>query len=103
MFPLLYKHFENEHLSVEIFVTQWLRTLFSQQFNLEFVFRLWDIFFMDGLDFMVKISLSMLYYSKDKLLTLQYSDILLYMKSLPEKNWDYDELIETAIKMRLKV
>ena len=62
--PELAEYLRMVDLNIKIFVSGWLRTLFCQQFELELVFRLWDVFFVEGIDFLIKIALSMLFYSK---------------------------------------
>jgi hypothetical protein len=46
--PELYNHFENESLSPKMYVFEWFLTLYSKAMNLDFVSRIWDIFFLEG-------------------------------------------------------
>lgn len=42
-----------------IFAVQWMRTLFALDFELSVVFRLWDLFFVQGLEFVSNFILTM--------------------------------------------
>eukprot|EP01120_Amphizonella_sp_Union-15-10_P014668 TRINITY_DN71_c0_g1_i1.p1 TRINITY_DN71_c0_g1~~TRINITY_DN71_c0_g1_i1.p1 ORF type:complete len:395 (-),score=31.21 TRINITY_DN71_c0_g1_i1:64-1095(-) len=100
--PVLYNHLKNQNVSLAMFVAPWFKTLFSQQFNLSFVFCLWDNFLLDGLNFIFKVPLSMLIFCKEKLLQLRYPDILFFLRSLPENQTDTVSLIKIAQKMQLE-
>jgi len=100
--PKLSAYLEELEINIEIFVGGWLRTLFTQQFETELVFRLLDIFFVEGMDFLIKIALSMLFYSKETLLNTTPSNVVIVVNKLPEQKWDTDQLIEHSCKIDLK-
>jgi hypothetical protein len=99
--PELFNHLTNEKLSVEIFVSGWLQTLFAQQFDLGLVFRLWDVFFAHGFIFFIKVSLVLLEHAEPALLKLGNTEIIFSLKSLPMRIQDFDRLIEEAILMEI--
>lgn len=51
---------KSKGISIEIFSSQWLRTLYSYNFPLEIVFRIWDVFFVEGMDFLIWVGLILL-------------------------------------------
>jgi hypothetical protein len=53
-----------EQFDCEVFAMRWLRTLFAQQFDFDFVFRIWDIIFVEGLDFALKMILALFLHSQ---------------------------------------
>lgn len=42
-----------------IFASQWIRTLFALDFELSVAFRLWDIFFVQGLEFVTNFIITL--------------------------------------------
>jgi hypothetical protein len=99
--PNLFNHLTNEKLSVEIFVSGWLQTLFAQQFDIGLVFRLWDVFFAHGFLFFIKVSLVLLEHAEPALLKLGNTEIIFSLKSLPMRIQDFDRLIEEAMLMEI--
>ena len=77
----------------------WLETLFSQQFELTLVFRLWDIFFIYGFSFMIKFTISILKSFEDDILRLHSSDLISFVFSIPANIKNDDHLVESAIKV----
>lgn len=51
--PEVSKHMENEGCDAEVFATLWIRTIFSSDLQLSKVFRIWDVFFVLEIDFLV--------------------------------------------------
>lgn len=84
-----------------MFVMSWIQTLFSQHFDLELVFRLWDIFFCAGFDMMIKFTLAILQSFEHEMLVLSGTDLLLYCQSLPSRVNDKDSIIVAASKIKL--
>jgi len=89
LLPQLYAHFQDEGIAVSIFASQWLKTLYSYNFPLEIVFRIWDVFLLEGTDFLIWIGLITLDACQDQLLNLHAIDILNYLKNLPEPCFTY--------------
>jgi len=85
--PKLHTHFKRQDISVSIFASQWLRTLFSYNFPIEIVFRIWDLFLLEGTDFLIWISLITLDACQDELLQLRTVEIMNLLKSLPENSF----------------
>lgn len=99
--PALFNHLIAEKLSVEIFVSGWLQTLFAQQFDLGLVFRLWDVFFAHGFLFFIKVSLVLLEHAEPALLRLNNTEIIFSLKSLPMRIQDFDRLIQEAMDLQI--
>lgn len=98
--PDMYRHFEAQGLSIEIFASQWLRTLFAQQFDLGLVVRLWDLMFVDGFEFVFKIPIAVLKQFKQDVMEMSGSNLIFFLKALPQQVQDYDELILEVLKVQ---
>jgi len=81
-----------------LFAIRWIRTLFSLDLEPTLVFRIWDIFFLEGMNFIIKLVISLFAIKHDKILQLQSGDLLVYIKNLPKKiEKKFDELVEMSI------
>ena len=73
LFPKLFDHFKNNDIVNEIYVGKWIQTLFTVNLNFENACHIWDALLVYGMDFIIPISLSILYFVKDNLLSLNDS------------------------------
>lgn len=81
--PVLYRHFEEYNVPFQIFASQWFRTLFSYNFPLQLVLRIWDVYLLEGIDFLIWIGLSILDQCEEHLIGLNEMDILKFFNKLP--------------------
>ncbi|XP_041115689.1 TBC1 domain family member 4-like isoform X2 [Polyodon spathula] len=56
----LYNHLEKNEVSPSLYAAPWFLTLLSSQFPLSFVARVFDILFLQGMDVIFKVALSLL-------------------------------------------
>lgn len=97
--PHLNTHFETNELSAEVFAMSWLRTLFAQQFELNFVVRVWDLLLIDGFNFAVKIVLALLYKHQEALKALDYTHLMKYLQDLPQQVSGDDNMVTELITL----
>ena len=69
----LYKHFKKNEIPDELWISKWIYTLFTINFPFNEVCRIWDALVVFGFDFIIYISLAIVYYSEDELLKLDDS------------------------------
>jgi len=83
-----------------MFARQWIRTLFVPDFDLAIVFRLWDIFFVEKLEFCMNFIITMFMQAQHKILALSGSQTLIYVNNLPKEFWNtnIDQLITLSVK-----
>ena len=62
MMPELYKHFETLDITTDLFLIDWMLTLYSKNMELDTVTRIWDNFMLDGEIFAIKTGLALLQY-----------------------------------------
>jgi hypothetical protein len=100
--PDMHRHFDEHGLSIEIFASQWLRTLFAQQFDLALVVRLWDMMFVDGFSFIYKIPIAIMRIYKQEVMEMAGTDLIFSLKGLPEQiqSSDYDEIILEVLRLQ---
>jgi len=97
-FPDIDSHICEYGGTASLFAIQWIRTLFSLDLEPTLIFRVWDIFFLEGMNFIIKFVLAMFSVNHENILQLQSGDLLVYIKNMPQTiDKIFDELIEMSI------
>jgi hypothetical protein len=66
--PDLYKHFETLEITTDLFLIDWMLTLYAKNMDLEITCRIWDNFMLDGEIFAIKTGLAILQFFESKFL-----------------------------------
>ena len=81
LLPKLYCHFKDNDIIDELWVGKWIQTLFTLNMPFQETCYIWDALLVYGMDFIIPISLSILYLTEKKLLKLNdSSDILSFLE-----------------------
>jgi len=80
--PQLAQHFEENHVTVDIFIHRWLNTLFAYDLTLNVVIQVWDVLFTRGKSFGWGLSLSILSSVTIHLLELQAHEMIKYFNDV---------------------
>ncbi|KAK9507288.1 hypothetical protein O3M35_007179 [Rhynocoris fuscipes] len=102
--PELYAHFDSLEIAPTLYAAPWLLTLFSSQFPLGFVTRVFDLMLADSPDVLFKIALSLLSLHKDDLLQCDSFELVMdYMKKkLPIIDNNFmDKLLKEVISTNI--
>jgi len=84
---------------VDYFASDWYSTLFTNRFAYNTVIRIWDIFLIDGLDYLYAIAMAVIQLSEAELLTMNFEKILAHMKDFG-KTYETQEIISKAEQTR---
>ncbi|XP_023237177.1 TBC1 domain family member 4-like isoform X1 [Centruroides sculpturatus] len=98
----IHVHFERHDVSPALYAAPWFLTLFSSQFHLGFVSRLFDLIFLQGMEAVFKVSLLLLTTFRDDLLRLTtFETIVDYLKNvLPSlDNEQTSRILDEAISL----
>jgi hypothetical protein len=74
--PDLAKHFETIDITADLFLIDWMLTLYSKLLDLDIVSRIWDNFLLDGEVFAIKVALALLKYKESQLMNQSYYRII---------------------------
>ncbi|WRT63762.1 uncharacterized protein IL334_000687 [Kwoniella shivajii] len=116
--PLVHTHFVRQGVKSSIYAAQWFMTLFSYRFPLSLVYRVLDIVFAEGIEAIFRFSLALLKKSEDKLLELEFEQILNFLQSdlfevyrvegmstsdisHEEEEWKANEFVRDAYEIRI--
>ncbi|KAJ1610183.1 TBC domain-containing protein [Cryptosporidium canis] len=98
--PNLYNHFRSENVDETMYASQWFMTIFAYSFNLDSVARIWDLFFLEGINLIFKISIAILKILKNSLFNQSFENILHTLKTAPY-TININELINCALNVKL--
>lgn len=79
--PDLYAHFDSLDIAPSLYAAPWLLTIFSSQFSLGFVARIFDLMFCDSPLVLFKVAIALLGLHKQELLNCEtFEDVMDYLK-----------------------
>ncbi|GAM25547.1 hypothetical protein SAMD00019534_087220 [Acytostelium subglobosum LB1] len=99
--PKLHEHLVSLDIEPQIFLLRWIRLLFGREFELEDVLTMWDSLFAYGQDLVLLdyVSISMLVYIRDQLLSKDNSGVLQRLFKYPAVE-DIHMLIQQAFRIK---
>ncbi|CAO1614314.1 unnamed protein product [Sympodiomycopsis kandeliae] len=80
LLPLLHRHLTRQGIKASMYASQWFMTLFSYRFPLEFVYRILDSVFAEGLEAVFRFAVSLMKKSEDTLIQLSFEHAVAYLK-----------------------
>ncbi|XP_065214175.1 TBC1 domain family member 12-like [Planococcus citri] len=80
----LYTHFSETALSPDLYLVDWVYTLFSKSMNLDLACRIWDIIIRDGETFIFRAALGIMHLNKNELLKMDFLRAAQYLTKLPD-------------------
>ncbi len=80
--PDLYRHFEVLDITADLFLIDWMLTLYSKNIDLEIVSRIWDNFLLEGEIFTIRTGLALLKYFENQFLKQSYFKIIKQLKNM---------------------
>ncbi|XP_041124629.1 TBC1 domain family member 12-like isoform X2 [Polyodon spathula] len=82
--PKLFVHFKTYNLTPDIYLIDWIFTLYSKSLPLDLACRVWDVFCRDGEEFLFRTGLGILKLYEDILLQMDFIHIAQFLTKLPE-------------------
>lgn len=84
--PELYEHLDKNDVSPTLYAAPWILTVFSSQFPLGFVARVFDLMFLESSETIFRIALALLTVHKEELLQREnFEEIMNYLKNTVPK------------------
>ncbi|KAL5504086.1 hypothetical protein ACEPAH_8159 [Sanghuangporus vaninii] len=104
LMPPLHRHLTELGVDLPAICFSWFLSLFTDCLPIETLFRVWDLFFVDGLDVLFRIALGVLQISESELLACQsISAVYIALESLPTRMWQPDKLLQAEAELRSNV
>ncbi|XP_003426096.3 TBC1 domain family member 14 [Nasonia vitripennis] len=100
--PKLYAHFLAAGLSPDLYLLDWLYTIYAKAMPLDVACRVWDLFLRDGEEFLFRAALGVLHLYQDELLGMDFVRAAQFLTRLPE-NMHADALFNSISQMSTSV
>uniref|UniRef100_A0A3Q2Q1H2 TBC1 domain family member 14 n=1 Tax=Fundulus heteroclitus TaxID=8078 RepID=A0A3Q2Q1H2_FUNHE len=82
--PKLFAHFKKNNLTPDIYLIDWIFTLYSKSLPLDLACRVWDVFCRDGEEFLFRTALGVLRLYQDVLTTMDFIHMAQFLTRLPD-------------------
>ncbi|XP_028278759.1 TBC1 domain family member 12-like isoform X1 [Parambassis ranga] len=82
--PRLFGHFQDNNLTPDLYLIDWIFTLYSKSLPLDVACRVWDVFCRDGEESLFRTGLGILRLYEDVLLQMDFIHIAQFLTRLPE-------------------
>lgn len=82
--PKLFLHFNSYSLTPDLYLIDWIFTLYSKSLPLDLACRVWDVFCRDGEEFLFRTALGILRLYEDILLQMDFIHIAQFLTKLPD-------------------
>ncbi|CAH1782530.1 unnamed protein product [Owenia fusiformis] len=82
--PKLHQHFQVHNLTPDLYIIDWIFTLYSKSLPLDVASRVWDVFCRDGEEFLFRTALGILKMYEETLMTMEFIHLAQYLTKLPE-------------------
>lgn len=82
--PKLHAHFQKQSLTPDLYLTDWIFTLYSKSLPLDVASRVWDIFCRDGDEFLFRTALGILQMFSSELMKMEFIALAQFLTKLPE-------------------
>lgn len=77
--PDLHQHLKKNKVPTDIYASNWFITMFSNDLPFDMAPSVLDVYLLEGHKGLLRISLSLLCFLKNSLLTLQYDDLMVFL------------------------
>uniref|UniRef100_A0A3Q3QKX3 Rab-GAP TBC domain-containing protein n=1 Tax=Monopterus albus TaxID=43700 RepID=A0A3Q3QKX3_MONAL len=82
--PRLFSHFQTNSLTPDLYLIDWIFTLYSKSLPLDVACRVWDVFCRDGEESLFRAGLGILRLYEDILLQMDFIHIAQFLTRLPD-------------------
>ncbi|TFK73323.1 TBC-domain-containing protein [Pluteus cervinus] len=99
--PKLHTHMTELGVDLGAICFSWFLSLFTDCLPVETLFRVWDVFLVDGLDSLFRIALAILKSNEQELLRCEsIPAVYVALENLPTRMWEPDKLLQLELDLR---
>lgn len=92
--PRVSEHMEAIKLTPDMYIIDWILTLFSKALPLDLAMRVWDYFFFEGTAFIYRVALGILKYGGKLLEEGEFEECLTWLTHLGKQNLNEEDLFD---------
>ncbi|KAJ7732191.1 GTPase activating rab protein [Mycena metata] len=99
--PRLHAHLADLGVDLPAICFSWFLSLFTDCLPVETLFRVWDVFLVDGLDVLFRVALAILRANEAELLRCEsIPAVYVALENLPTRMWQPDKLLQLEVELR---
>ncbi|KAF7335463.1 GTPase activating rab protein [Mycena venus] len=99
--PKLHAHLADLGVDLPAICFSWFLSLFTDCLPVETLFRVWDVFLVDGLDVLFRLALAILRSNEAELLRCEsIPAVYVALENLPTRMWQADKLLQLELELR---
>lgn len=100
--PDLADHFKKLKIPTDIYAANWFITMFCYELSMDLVFCIVDVFLLEGIKSLIRVSLALLKCLKDKLIEMNYEECMEFLSHCQKEiELDSQTLLETAFSFKI--
>ncbi|KAG8885655.1 hypothetical protein FRB97_000098 [Tulasnella sp. 331] len=104
LMPKLYNHLLDMDVDLPAICFSWFLSLFTDCLPVETLFRVWDVFFVDGMDVLFRVALAVLKIHETELLGCDsMPSLYLYFEGMTARMWQADKLLKVETELKASV
>ncbi|KAJ7503309.1 rab-GTPase-TBC domain-containing protein [Mycena galericulata] len=102
--PKLHAHLADLGVDLPAICFSWFLSLFTDCLPVETLFRVWDVFLVDGLDVLFRVALAILRSNEAELLRCEsIPAVYVALENLPTRMWQADKLLQLEVELRSSI
>ncbi|KAI0567435.1 Rab-GTPase-TBC [Gracilaria domingensis] len=99
--PALYSHFKNHGINSDLYMINWIMSLYCRALPLDLVTRIWDIYVLDGDVAIFRAALGLLRLFMSRLLKMKFEELAYFLSHIPGEEIDANALIHAIRSVRI--
>lgn len=99
--PALHTHFRSLIIDSKVFIREWYASLFSKALPIPIALHVWDVIFLEGETYIVKVAVGILKYWERELRTKSFEGIVSVLKRVPV-TMDEEEFMEAVDSINMR-
>ncbi|KAH9918904.1 TBC-domain-containing protein [Epithele typhae] len=104
LMPKLHTHLTELGVDLGAICFSWFLSLFTDCLPVETLFRVWDVFMVEGVDVLFRIAFAILRTNEEELLRCSsIPAVYVALESLPNRMWEADRLLQAETELRSSI
>lgn len=99
--PSLHAHFKKQGIESDLYMINWVMSLYCRALPLDLVTRIWDVYVLDGDVAIFRAALGILRLFMPRLLKMKFEDIAYFLSHIPAEDIQADELLQAIRSVRV--
>lgn len=99
--PALFHHFKKYGIDSDLYMINWVMSLYCRALRLDLVTRIWDLYVLDGDVAVFRSALGILRLFMNQLLAMKFEDMAYFLSHIPSDEIDADEMLQSIRSIRV--